>query len=1137
MRDLLEKLNQLTEAAVTEAAVKPGERKTISFRIAKLEKIKDQLDAYYSSLNALANNKMPPSLAAEAEALRVKLRAEIDKVDRSYNDALVKAQVDGRPIKMNNLFKALAKNCKQIVKVYKELNNNFAGEKKRFMYRGIRSSSDALYGKPFTERKPKDSNPELHTMLNDAMVYAGLDARRNNAMFVSGDLGQAKSYGTDVFVFFPVDGFTFTWSKNIKDLVLDASKKIEMLDKRVASELRRMVVDAKAEDDSINVNYPNDLFTSGYSFTDDVDKVKELIKDGKLPDSASELVDKILTNDTILEYFDFSDTNIFDAITSHKEIYVKGDYYAVNTDHIDELIKFLKEIDVDSVELPESFGEVPVIIDRGDVVRVTGGTNKGKIGTVTYEYSDTVEIKQVYGDPSFTVDKSLLEPYSQDDNYLDFAMKDKVIVNNPASRNYGSVGDITSRAAPGQYYVRPSDGSPEIMVLKSELAKYTPELEAEIQKELLTAPPAIKEGDIVVVTDKNSEYYKQQGKASFVYSSGKIEVRLPDKYQEFQKDQLIQLKFAPPELKVPFAVGDLVKLNSNAGSLAGKTGKITSGPDADSDYVVTYDNSPEDDIGWGYFKAEKLTLISPSSSDNTSSVINSGTAVEINRPGDLFNGKTGKVISGPDSDGDYLVAIDDSSAQEYYQPEYLKVPGDDSDAASTDEPPIKVGDTVKIVNADSSYHNSTGKVTEVTKLAYPNEYDGNYKITVASDTNSLKFTTYMNWAEKVDQPQQTFNKGDKFKVKEKSFSVNGKIATISDGPDSDGDYKSVTDDGKIIYTQLFQMEKIDGVDADSTATLPTSAFKVGDTVKVNSNVKSLMKDKTGTVTEVDTQNDLVHVKFAEGEELYYKTSEVTKTDASAKPGTFKVGDKVKITEPLDPSDKDRVGVIIPYHGGGATPKLFKVEFGSEGNALFYANEMSHYEDSESPSTTSPDATYRIGDMVQVTDPALINNGKIYKVEFVYQSGSLSLVSDDGTGVYANPSQVKPYSEPAKSDQQPLMQGDTVEINSQYPSLEGKTGVIVSSSSNFSTVKLDGLNGTTSSFPNTALVKTDKSSSEQPELHLGDSVEVINSELSTLGKQGKIVDTMGTIHTVQLSDDPVDVIFVTTNSLKKITPSN
>ena len=303
MRDLLEKLMQLTEAPV-----KPGERKGISFKLKKLDKISNQLNSYKSSMSNMKYMELPPALKSEMKQIQDKLDAEIEKVNKAYIAEFEKSvTANGRPIKMDNLFKALTKNCKEIIKVYQELNrNNF--NKQQFLFRGIRASDDAIYGKPFDARKPKDSNTELHDLVNNTIGELGFEANRENAMFVTGDRSQASGYGNSLYVMFPVDGFTFTWSRTVKDLILDSNKKLDMLDKPIVAEIRNIIKQAKEENpENFPIGYPEELFTSGYNYPKDYEKVENALNAGLIPDSVRGLLDEILTNKSIQEHFEFTD--------------------------------------------------------------------------------------------------------------------------------------------------------------------------------------------------------------------------------------------------------------------------------------------------------------------------------------------------------------------------------------------------------------------------------------------------------------------------------------------------------------------------------------------------------------------------------------------------------------------------------------------------------------------------------------------------------------------------------------------------------------------------------------------------------------------------------------------------------------
>ena len=81
MRDLIEKLNQLQ---LNEAPVQPGERKGISFKLKKLEKLTNELNNYKGSLNSMKYMELPANLKSEMKQIEDKLSAEIDKVNQAY---------------------------------------------------------------------------------------------------------------------------------------------------------------------------------------------------------------------------------------------------------------------------------------------------------------------------------------------------------------------------------------------------------------------------------------------------------------------------------------------------------------------------------------------------------------------------------------------------------------------------------------------------------------------------------------------------------------------------------------------------------------------------------------------------------------------------------------------------------------------------------------------------------------------------------------------------------------------------------------------------------------------------------------------------------------------------------------------
>ena len=946
MKDLLEQLMQLNEAPV-----KPGERKGISFKLKKLEKISDKLRQYQNSMSHMKMAQLPGELQKEMQQLQDKLNDEIDKVDKAYQVEFEKSKVNGRPVKMNNLFNALAKNCKEIIKVYKELNRNDFS-KGKFLYRGIKSSDDALYGKPFDARKPKDSNRDLHELVNGTINKLGFTANRENAMFVTGDRSQASGYGNSLYIMFPVDGFTFTWSQTVKDLVLDSSKRRDMMNQDAIQQIRNLAMDAKknsADPSLFPITYPEDLFYDGYKYDADVSTISRMIKDGILPKETQKLLDSVLTDDSIQDHFKFTDQNFFNAILSEKEIYIRGDYYAVNVSHSTELFKFLEEMDTDNVELPESFGEVPNTLDKGDVVRILNGTHEGKLGTITwsYTYNDTYEvfISQKVGDT--TVSKDEVELYHLPDGSIPvYERDDKIIVTDSQSRFYGNVGSIISVLTNGKVEFSDAIGNYQT-VYKNQIENYTPEREQEIQQDIESRPPAINVHDDVIVSDPNSEYYGESGKANYIYSNtGDIEVYFPKKslYADFEPTQIVLAKNAPPEL-------------------------LKTAPEPESE------NQSE----------------------------------------------------------------------------------------------LQIGDTVQVINDESTYYGEIGEVIEVGQTP-----DGKPTIRFKNASYPSGIKTFASWVKKVDQPkqsQQTFNAGDVVKIKDKSYKVDGNTATVIKGPDSDGDYKVATTDGKILFTAAFQMEKIEGAE---------KTFNAGDAVTVigggDANTGKVGKILTGPDGDGDFK-----VTFDDGDWGYYQPYQLEKASSTQANPTFTEGDTVKLTGPSAYNNSSYIG-----HTGTITSV--------SDDGKFVGVRISDDEDTI--------LTYDVSN-VSKTEGDVIDNLKW-----------------------------EPEPEVSSPAAAKFEVNDRVEVVGQFPSLIGETGTVVQVSPNYDFVSVQIDNNTSpSSFPSIALKKINKPQQSE-EFHLGDMVEVVNDSLASYGQKGKVTDMDVNMLVVQDSTTG-DVFFAKKSNVKKI----
>lgn len=99
---------------------------------------------------------------------------------------------------------------------------------KYMLYRGTRNGPDSWGVIPVrTDRKPKDSAPEYHALLDQMFAELGFKARRSNSVFTTsgtymgtGNVA-ADAYGI-IYIVIPIGEFAFTWSDEYNDAYASA---------------------------------------------------------------------------------------------------------------------------------------------------------------------------------------------------------------------------------------------------------------------------------------------------------------------------------------------------------------------------------------------------------------------------------------------------------------------------------------------------------------------------------------------------------------------------------------------------------------------------------------------------------------------------------------------------------------------------------------------------------------------------------------------------------------------------------------------------------------------------------------------------------------------------------------------------
>lgn len=108
--------------------------------------------------------------------------------------------------------------CSDIIKIY---NNDCKNGD--FLFRGIiDAKSYILLGKSRDDRKPMDTSMAVQQIVDSSLAASGFKALRSNSIFCTGNLFAAENYG-DLFIIFPVNGFSYTWSPKVRDLFDEVS--------------------------------------------------------------------------------------------------------------------------------------------------------------------------------------------------------------------------------------------------------------------------------------------------------------------------------------------------------------------------------------------------------------------------------------------------------------------------------------------------------------------------------------------------------------------------------------------------------------------------------------------------------------------------------------------------------------------------------------------------------------------------------------------------------------------------------------------------------------------------------------------------------------------------------------------------
>lgn len=1115
MKDLLTRLDSI----LAEGSVAPGEKKALSFKIQKLEKMKKKIEEYQQSLYSVKAASLPRELEKEQNQLADKIAVFLEKIEREYDELNKKSTGNGdTPIKLENLLKGIKKNCSQILKVYQQINNKDMTSG-NFIFRGINSTEDALYGMPYNHRRAKDSDQFIHKLADDYMKRIGIKARRTNSIFTTSDKNQASQYGKHVYIIFPVDGFDFCYSKNIKDLVLTNYKYLDtFLNYDVVDEIKGIVTktwEEASEGDSIkhvfnNISSIDDLLTTYNKHIGDMDKLTNLVEKGVLPKKVGSLLDQVYTeNDKPKEIFDFDDNDIYGAILSKHEIYINGKYYAIRSDYLKEIRKFITDLDLSDVELPEKYGKAPEgLMFVNDIVKVIRGSNAGKIGIVYNILPQQVDIKTSYDGSSIFYDIPYdgLEVVDQSvQNKWKWKRGDEVIPTSEDSPFCGYTGEVVEikddEPAVGVKFDKPDNTSRYFY--NFELVKSTPETQKKYEK---LRNPTFQLNDRVVVIDQNSPFYQFTGTISYIYtyspSPYEVTIDRAGKSPTFKARQLGLESENKDKVKEPIGSGDTVLIKKKGSVYDGELGVIIAiYNDGETSVQLLKGNTAYIDLNYLFKHVQEAQIET-----------------------DIVEGSVVTVISG-DGIGLSGVVIDkegDSITLKFPMGGVLKTTVSNVKLRIIKDSKgnaINIGDIVTVNNPTQETEDGDFVVSRFTyKNVYKNVY---FRVELVSESGK----SIMAAPDDITVVStKMFKKGDKVKI------IAGNLAGVEGVVTGNtAIYVKVdTPDGEMSYYED-ELEPIIGNEKEENTEnlpMPGQKFQIGDTVKVI-NPDSMYVGKIGKVTSMPKEGLGYGVKFPDAYSNIHFDHDELELVPEQKSSSFKHNDIVEINESPFIAN-GTLGMVI-----SEDPLLVRIlegdKFGKEFS--FGATNL----------TKIP--TYRVGEKVKVINQKLSSFGKT-GVILENMGGSLFLVKMDDIAIIVKESSIKRI--PNKTTPQPtntdkIQVGDKVKVNSTWSSLHGKVGTVQAVGDIFADVVIppDGPEHPTT-LELSQLIKIGSNTPDVPtstKIEIGDIVEVDPAKYPQYaGKKYKVkhmTEDQEVLLIYDLSNQDKGLISVGADEVKKV----
>ena len=308
-------LNDLLREAIGDLL--PGEKRIRSdLQVKNFQKINDRLEelkvALYRSDDLQLIIKRDPDLVRKLESVKQKIQRKIDLLTRAKSKPVSGQQ---------KLWQLLETECSDFIPVMQSAQ--------KVIYRGVSSVESVFEGRSREDRTPKDSNKQVSAAFDQALSELGVKALRSNSIYTTSNENFASTYGWNVYMIFPKNGFDFLGT-SIRDLILEDWTQLADMD-AAKSMLREL--DNWGKDNSDNWRntdlYRNILYQEWkWAFKE----IKDNFEDGNplnIPSQFNKSLKDFVSAESVQRNFDPNTTDLEGAIENGKELLIRGEYWAL----------------------------------------------------------------------------------------------------------------------------------------------------------------------------------------------------------------------------------------------------------------------------------------------------------------------------------------------------------------------------------------------------------------------------------------------------------------------------------------------------------------------------------------------------------------------------------------------------------------------------------------------------------------------------------------------------------------------------------------------------------------------------------------------------------------------------------------